>query len=258
MTAGEKQTFYQLLKTADRWIRGYPSAVFTAPQPVFGDDVRVLPPQPSVRAAVAADTLPETAAALERIVQKIAGCTRCQLCKTRKNTVPGIGVPNPAVMVIGEGPGADEDASGIPFVGRAGQLLDKMLASISLSRTTNCYIANIVKCRPPGNRDPLPEESEACAAFLEAQISLLKPAAILAVGRVAAQNLLKTTVGIGKLRGKFTEYNGIPFLATYHPSALLRNEDLKRPAWEDLKLFRSGLQQLYPEYDVPFKAARPQ
>jgi DNA polymerase len=148
-------------------------------------------------------------------------------------------------MVIGEGPGAEEDAQGRPFVGRAGQLLDKMLESIGLSRDTNCFIANVVKCRPPFNRDPFPEETAACAHFLRRQITLLQPKFILAAGRVAAQTLLETTEPIGRLRGRFWELTvgdmTFPLLATYHPAALLRNEDLTRPSWEDLKLLREKL-----------------
>ena len=148
------------------------------------------------------------------------------------------------VMVIGEGPGADEDRQGRPFVGRAGQLLDKMLEAIQLSRKTNCYITNVVKCRPPQNRDPAPEERSCCAAFLDAQIRLLRPKMILVMGRIAAQHLLRTSDGIGKLRGRFFDYQGIPLMPTYHPSALLRDESLKRPAWEDLKRFRARLHEL--------------
>ena len=183
---------------------------------------------------------------------KIKNCTNCDLCKTRTNTVPGMGVENPVVLVIGEGPGEEEDKQGLPFVGPAGQLLDKMLAAINLDRNKNCYIANIVKCRPPYNRDPSPMESQACRAFLETQIHLLKPTMILAVGRVAAQNLLLTDASIGSLRGKFFEINNIPLMATYHPSALLRNADLKRPTWEDLKLFKAKLLELYPNYEKTF------
>ena len=134
-------------------------------------------------------------------------------------------------------------------MGQAGKLLDKMLASISLDRKKNCFIANIVKCRPPHNRDPQPEESEACSVFLQAQTALLKPAMILCMGRIASQSLLKTETGINRLRGRFYEIQGIPVLCTYHPSALLRNAELKRPAWEDLKMFRTKLEQLVPDYD---------
>ena len=186
----------------------------------------------------------EASDALEKIARKIAVCKRCRLCEGRRNTVPGIGVPNPLVLVIGEGPGADEDASGEPFVGKAGQLLDKMLGAINLSRHTNCFIANIVKCRPPNNRDPMPDEAEACRSFLDAQISVLKPKMILTVGRIAVQNILNTTTGINKLRSQFFEYRDIPLLPTYHPSALLRNEEMKRPAWEDLKKFRARLEEI--------------
>ncbi len=193
---------------------------------------------------------------IDSIAEKISLCTRCDLHKTRTNTVPGVGVKNPIVLVIGEGPGQEEDTQGLPFVGPAGQLLDKMLASIQLSRHTNCFIANIVKCRPPHNRDPLQSESEACASFLQAQVALLKPTVILAVGRIAAQILLQTSDGIGRLHGKFYEYPPInqsggvriPLMATYHPSALLRDPSYKKPAWEDLKLFKAKLEELSPVY----------
>jgi len=182
---------------------------------------------------------------IEKIAAEIRGCKRCPLGAARTNAAPGEGVSQPLVLVIGEGPGADEDAQGRPFVGRAGQLLDKMLAAINLSRNTNCFIANVVKCRPPGNRDPKPEETAACAGFLKRQIVLLNPKFILVAGRVAAQTLLKTSEGINKLHGKFLNYYvdnmTFPLLITYHPAALLRNEDLKRPTWEDLKLLRSKI-----------------
>jgi DNA polymerase len=184
---------------------------------------------------------------LEKIATDVRSCTLCRLCQTRTNAVPGEGVSQPLVMVIGEGPGQDEDASGRPFVGRAGQLLDKMLSSIGLSRGDNCFSANVIKCRPPQNRDPLPDETAACASFLARQIQLLQPRFILCAGRISAHTLLNTSEPIGKLRGKFINYQAggreIPLLVTYHPSALLRNEDFKRPAWEDLKLLRSALEK---------------
>jgi DNA polymerase len=199
----------------------------------------------------AADTpanAPATDAAddnLEKVAAAVRTCAACKLVETRKNAVPGEGVLNPLVMVIGEGPGADEDATGRPFVGRAGQLLDKMLASIGLSRDSNCFIANVIKCRPPANRDPQPDETVACASFLERQIRIINPRFILCAGRIAAHTLLNTMEPIGKLRGRFVDFQigdtTLPFLATYHPSALLRNEDLKRPAWEDLKLLRNAI-----------------
>lgn len=186
---------------------------------------------------------------LDEIRERIRSCSNCVLGTTRINTVPGEGVENPLVLVIGEGPGEDEDKTGRPFVGRAGQLLDKMLAAIQLDRNRNCYIANIVKCRPPHNRTPMPDEASACAGFLQAQIHILRPKMILAMGRTAVQNLLHTEQGINALRGKFFDLDGIPLLATYHPSALLRNETLKRPAWEDLKTFKARLKELSPDYD---------
>ena len=182
---------------------------------------------------------------IEKIAAEIRACKRCPLGSTRTKAAPGEGVAQPLVLVIGEGPGAEEDAQGRPFVGRAGQLLDKMLASIDLSRNSNCFIANVVKCRPPKNRDPHPEERAACAGFLKRQIVLLKPKFILVAGRIAAQTLLQTTESVNKLHGKFTEYTvdnlTFPLLVTYHPAALLRDENLKRPAWEDLKLLRSRI-----------------
>ena len=185
---------------------------------------------------------------VDAIAADIGGCSVCALAPTRTNVVPGEGAPHPLVMVIGEGPGADEDRAGRPFVGKAGQLLDKMLASIGLSRDKNCFIANMVKCRPPGNRDPEAGEIAACFPYLERQINLLKPKVILCAGRIAAQNLLKTSRGINALRGEFTSIKigdtFIPVLPTFHPSALLRDESNKRPAWEDLKLLRSKLESL--------------
>ncbi|MDR3249127.1 MAG: uracil-DNA glycosylase [Treponema sp.] len=206
-----------------------------APQTVQEAPGSVFPPESDTLEGVAAD---------------VRSCGACGLAGTRTNAVPGEGAERPLVMVVGEGPGQDEDHTGRPFVGKAGQLLDKMLASIGLYREKNCFIANVVKCRPPENRDPLPEETLACAAFLRRQIHCLMPRVILCVGRVAANSLLGNSdpVGIGNLRGRFYEYhvdpaenNAIPLLATYHPSALLWHEELKRPAWEDLKLLRSKL-----------------
>ena len=190
----------------------------------------------------------ESEDSLEAVAADVGACKSCGLAATRKNVVPGEGAINPLVMVIGEGPGADEDAARRPFVGRAGQLLDKMLESIALTRGKNCYIANMVKCRPPGNRNPEAAEISACYPFLERQIILLKPVIILCAGNVATQNLLKTSRGITSMRGQFVEFKigelTIPVLPTYHPSALLRDETLKRPAWEDLKLLRSRLVEM--------------
>ncbi|MCR5290814.1 MAG: uracil-DNA glycosylase [Treponema sp.] len=231
MTKTDKECIYTLLKTASDAYYGFSSPDFSGTMPAFADDI--------------AKTKTLT---MNDIAKKIHSCMHCQLCKTRTHAVPGEGVLHPVVLVIGEGPGAEEDNTGRPFVGPAGQLLDKMLAAISLDRHKNCFIGNIVKCRPPHNRDPEPIEADACASFLQAQIHALKPAMILAVGRIAAQNLLKTKAGISALRNTLHMYNTIPLMATYHPSALLRNADLKRPAWEDLKLFRSRLESIVPNY----------
>ena len=200
----------------------------------------------------------QVAASLDELSSQVAACRSCVLCQKRTRPVPGEGVLTPAVLVVGEGPGADEDRTGRPFVGRAGQLLDKMLASICLSRTANCYIANAVKCRPPMNRTPMSDEVASCRPFLREQIRILRPQFILAMGRSAVSSLLGTTAPLNTLRGKWFDYDSggtaIPLLVTYHPSALLRDESLKRPAWEDLKLLRARLQKQLPLYAKPFHA----
>ncbi|MGN0729067.1 uracil-DNA glycosylase [Treponema sp.] len=262
MTAEEKKTAYDFLKTVSSWCCGYTPPEFLA-SPEFEDDTEpeliqeTTPPETTAQPNQSEPSAEkEQGATLGTIADKIASCQNCMLCRTRTNTVPGEGIQAPVVMVIGEGPGEDEDKTGRPFVGKAGQLLDKMLAAISLGRTSNCYIANIVKCRPPMNRTPMPDEAAACSGFLQAQIHILKPRYILALGRTAAQNLLNTEQGINSLRGKWFDYNlgarTIPLLATYHPSALLRNESLKRPAWEDLKAFKARIIKEIPDYAEPF------
>lgn len=180
---------------------------------------------------------------LLELEEQVQACRACQLAAGRQHVVFGQGVTNPIVLVVGEGPGAEEDKQGLPFVGASGKLLDKMLAAIGLSRETNCYIANVVKCRPPNNREPTPDERTRCLPYLQRQIELLAPKAILCAGRTAVQALLGTTEGINRLRGKTYDYEGIPVIATYHPSALLRDESMKRPAWEDLKRLRALLQE---------------
>ena len=166
----------------------------------------------------------------------VANCTACGLHQGRTQTVFGVGDHNAQWMIIGEAPGAEEDRQGEPFVGRAGQLLNAMLLAIGLPREA-VYIANVVKCRPPGNRDPAPEEAAACEPYLKRQIALIKPKVILVVGRIAAHNLLKTDAPLGTLRGKRWSYadTGIPVIVTYHPAYLLRSPKEKRKAWEDLQ-----------------------
>lgn len=190
---------------------------------------------------------------LESIAAAIRACEGCPLCSTRHLAVPGEGAPHPLVLVVGEGPGADEDASGRPFVGAAGQLLDKMLLSIGLERSRNCFIANVVKCRPPGNRDPLPAETAACLHFFESQFEMLAPRLVLTVGKVAAHVLLGTDGGtsalnITRLRGNWRVYRGVPLLPSFHPSYLLRDASQKQFAWEDLKALCRRLADLDPQY----------
>jgi DNA polymerase len=188
------------------------------------------------------------AAGLDEVAACVRGCTLCGLHKTRIKAVPGEGVARPLALVVGEGPGADEDASGRPFVGAAGRLLDQMLLSIGLDRKKNCFIANVVKCRPPGNRDPLPAETAACFPFFERQLELLRPLLILTVGKVPAKTLLGTDEGITRLRGNWKDYRGIPLLPAFHPSYLLRDASQKKFAWEDLKSFCRRLVELDTAY----------
>ena len=148
---------------------------------------------------------------------------------------------SPDVMVIGEAPGGDEDVQGRPFVGKAGQYLDKWLSAIGLSRDTNCFIGNVIKCRPPANRDPQPDEIDACIPFLKRQIAIIKPKFILTVGRISSAVLSGQSAGIGRLRGRTYNFEGIPLIPTYHPSAVLRDPGLRAPVWEDLKRLKSEL-----------------
>ena len=170
-------------------------------------------------------------------------CRKCRLWETRTNVVIGVGNRNADIMFVGEGPGQQEDLQGEPFVGPAGKLLDKMLASIGLDRE-KVYIANIVKCRPPGNRDPHDDEQEACMNYLRYQLMLVKPKIIVCLGRIAATAIIDKDFKITRQHGQWTERKGYWFIATYHPSALLRDENKKRPAWEDLKLIRAKLDEI--------------
>lgn len=280
MKADEKQLIFNLLKNASAHFNGYTKDVYKSEQ-IFTDDEEIqcikqenleILEQTTIQTPIESQSQQQSAVqvqsqneileqnqiktpeaesfthssktTLEEIASKIARCTRCTLARTRNNVVPGMGVENPDVLVIGEGPGYDEDKQGLPFVGKAGILLDKMLAAIGLDRKSNCYIANIVKCRPPQNRDPFPQEQDACFSFLEAQINILKPKMILCMGKISSNKMLNQKAPIGTLRGKIFEYNNIPLMVTYHPSALLRNEQLKRPAWDDLKMFKAKLDEI--------------
>jgi len=180
-------------------------------------------------------------AALDLIRGEVVACTRCkELASGRTQTVFGVGNPNARICFFGEAPGADEDRQGEPFVGRAGQLLDKMIVACKMKRE-DVYILNVLKCRPPGNRNPLPDEVTNCRGFFERQLDIIRPEIICCLGAVAAQSLLVTDRSIGKLRGQFHDYRGIPVICTYHPAYLLRNPAAKHDTWEDLKLMMQKL-----------------
>lgn len=190
--------------------------------------------------AVSSAADPERAAALAALAAEASACTRCRLAQGRHSVVFGSGDPAADLMFVGEGPGAEEDRQGLPFVGPAGELLTKIIQAIDLGRE-QVYIANVVKCRPPGNRDPQPDEVAACRGYLERQIDLVRPRAIVALGKTAAQALLGNESPVGRLRGQWFTVRGVPTLVTYHPAALLRNPALKRPTWEDMQQVRDHL-----------------
>ena len=184
----------------------------------------------------------EFSESLDQMYSIICECQKCSLGKSRIKFVFGVGDPNADIVMIGEAPGADEDAQGEPFVGRAGKLLNKILDAIDLKRE-DVYICNILKCRPPGNRNPMPEEINTCKPYLKKQLELIKPKLILILGKVAADTLLNLKQPLNKMRGQILNYNGIKTMVTFHPAALLRNPNWKRPAWEDLQKFK----KLYDE-----------
>jgi uracil-DNA glycosylase family 4 len=197
----------------------------------------------SIPVSTTAQPAPSDCAATWSALQaQVRECTRCGLCKTRTQTVFGVGQPRARLLVIGEAPGQDEDAQGEPFVGRAGQLLNSMLRAMGNPRET-VYIANMIKCRPPGNRDPTASEVASCMPYLNHQIDLIGPRLILVVGRIAAQNLLATEAPVGRLRGQVHRYGAhdTPLIVTYHPAYLLRSPGEKRKAWTDLKFARAQL-----------------
>lgn len=215
---------------------------------------RVVPSPPASSARVPAPPAPEAAEApvevpqtpptvgglaAEALRDAVCSCTRCRLHETRTQAVYADGVADARVMVVGEAPGANEDRTGLPFVGAAGKLLDLMLASVDLSRRTSAYICNVIKCRPPGNRNPQQDEIDTCSPYLRRQIELVRPEVILAVGTFAAQLLTgNRDAALGKLRGEVHAYAGVPLVVTYHPAALLRNRGWTRPTWDDLQLLR--------------------
>jgi uracil-DNA glycosylase family 4 len=197
---------------------------------------------PSIDEETTVTKVPADTDALTALRDTVSRCTLCPLHESRTQTVFGVGNPSPGVMFIGEAPGRDEDRKGEPFVGRAGQLLTKILAAIDLKRD-DVYITNILKCRPPNNRDPQESEVRCCENYLKKQIELIQPQVICALGRIAAQWLLQTTAPLGTLRAGEYYYEGIRILPTYHPAALLRNPNLKKPAWEDFKKLKAMLDE---------------
>ena len=180
----------------------------------------------------------------QELKTSVAACKACPLHEKRSQAVFGVGDENADWLFIGEGPGAEEDAKGEPFVGQAGKLLDSMLAAVGLKRGENVYIANVVKCRPPGNRNPEPQEAQQCEPYLEQQIALIQPKLIVALGKIAVQNLLKADATIASLRGRLHDYRGIPLIVTYHPAYLLRNLPDKAKAWTDLCFARKTMREL--------------
>lgn len=202
---------------------------------------RPTPPAPSTGSAESARDVTMTELATldyDALRSAAAECTRCALAEGRNSVVFSDGNPAARLMVVGEAPGANEDRTGVPFVGQAGKLLDLILASVDLSRRETVYICNVLKCRPPANRNPLPDEIDACSGFLSRQIKLVAPEVILATGTFAAQWLTGQQIPLGKLRGQVYSYEGVPLLVTYHPAALLRNSGWSRAVWDDMQLLR--------------------
>lgn len=213
-------------------------SVVAGEPPAAAEAAAISDPRPAIRVS------PQPAAGDRRgeimslewaqLKQRVAGCTDCPLHVKRNKTVFGVGDENADWLFVGEGPGAEEDAQGEPFVGQAGRLLDSMLAALRLKRGENVYIANVVKCRPPGNRNPEQAEALACEPYLHRQIDLIRPKLIIALGKVAAANLLASDASVASMRGKLHEYRGIPLIVTYHPAYLLRSLPEKAKAWTDL------------------------
>lgn len=218
-------------------VRPAPASPVRPPPPAPTPPPREPPPPPATTLAriterLASDQRP---AALAAIDQEVKTCQRCPLHHTRTQTVFGVGSPDAPVVFVGEGPGADEDRQGEPFVGAAGQLLNRMMASVAMDRKT-CYIANVVKCRPPGNRNPLPEEVAQCQGYLIRQLEVIAPRAIFAMGKFAIETLLGHAESVSRIRGRVHDWRGIPVIPTYHPAYYLRNPGAKQAAWRDLLL----------------------
>jgi uracil-DNA glycosylase len=212
------------------------SAATNEPPPIPPPGIVI--PAPAVTDLFKSDPLADLS--LDDLATRIRACTECRLHTGRKNAVPGEGPPNARLVVVGEGPGANEDAQGRPFVGRAGDLLNDILAAIDCPRET-VYIANVVKCRPPDNRKPQGDEMDACMPYLHRQLALIRPRVILAMGATAAEALLRTRAALSALRNRVHDYRGTPLIVTYHPAALLRNPNWKRPTWDDVRIARQLL-----------------
>ena len=228
----EHDLFGEAILMGPRKSQGEPAR---SPQPAADDDLNLFGLPPTVRGITGEPW--GSSPTLEALDSQIHDCLKCPLGHTRTKFVFGVGNPNATLLLIGEAPGADEDAQGEPFVGRAGQLLNKILEAINFRRE-DVYICNILKCRPPGNRKPTAEEVDQCLPYLRKQIELVKPRLIVCLGLTAAENLLGTTESLTALRGRVLRYDGIPLMVTYHPAALLRNPNWKRPTWEDVQAIR--------------------
>jgi uracil-DNA glycosylase family 4 len=225
---GEKEISSNVNRAGGHGAAEAASPVQAAPQSSFTFEENA--PYP----AAAKSTGNALALELASLAKEVSSCVTCRLCKTRKQTVFADGSPEARIMFIGEAPGADEDAQGVPFVGRAGQLLTRMIEDGMGLPRSSVYIANVLKCRPPDNRNPEPDEIAACRGYLETQIDFVKPEVLVALGKFAAHFLLETEEGIMRLRGKWGSYRGIPVMPTFHPSFLLRQPAQKKEAWEDL------------------------
>lgn len=295
MTKEDKQTIYNLLRTASQNVYGYTTPTFESDEYVDNAQCTMhnaqlnsvpvnIPAQSQIIETEIKQPIKVTSStansnqdntnnselgivncelkgmSLGDVILKIARCTRCFLARTRTNVVPGQGSKSAEVLVIGDGPAMEDDASGVPFSGAAGLLMDKMLNAVKLDRRQNCFLTNIVKCTPPQNRDPYPEETDACFGFIEAQIKIIKPKLILCSGRVAAVSLLKNnpkvnlSLPVDQLRGQWFDYNGIPVMVVYSPAEVLKNPALKKPIWDDLRAFATKLKELSPTYAALFNS----
>ncbi|MFW6363096.1 MAG: uracil-DNA glycosylase [Spirochaeta sp.] len=250
------ESVWELLNDLEDYVRTgfrtrHPAAPAPAPEPVDPQFSRSaeIPSGNSPSFSSGADASGDPAPTISALADRIAGCRLCRLHESRSRTVPGTGVLDPLVCVVGEAPGIEEDRTGLPFVGPSGEYLDKWLKAIGLSRHRNVFITNSVKCRPPGNNPPQPDELQACRPYLFRQLELLSPSMVLILGETAAQSLSgKADASLAELRGSLHAVKGIPAVVTYHPSAVLRDQSLRTEVWKDLQLLRDELIQLRTDY----------